>query len=142
MTTSINIDVEAIIRRFIELSDDKAMEGCLRMSNKPLSESDVKILFLVVQMAGFKPKEVVLGDIFGIQEPDARIGVKPPLNGMCQYKVINQEGSDDHQATLWMNHLVLLGFLWFREFRNADYEHRFNAVCFEIVKSKKALVPA
>ena len=70
-----------------------------------LPESDVAVLLETVTAAGFEPKAVVPGRLHGDyrDQDGSRTGETFPINELCQYKVVAQEGDDDWFATGWLD---------------------------------------
>ena len=76
--------------------------------SKELSADEVQILFTTVSAAGFEPTKVVPGKLVGhyLDQDGSRTGETYPINGLCPYKVIDQDGEDHYHATGWLNQIL------------------------------------
>ena len=72
---------------------------------KELADDEVRVLFAVVSAAGFEPKAVVPGKLVGhcLDEDGSRTGETYPINKLCPFKVVSQEGGDHYFATAWLD---------------------------------------
>lgn len=70
-----------------------------------LSAEEIQVLFEIVLAAGFEPKEIVLDKLVGhyLDQGGSRTGDTYPINNLCPYKVVNQEGENDFFATGWLD---------------------------------------
>ncbi len=70
-----------------------------------LAADEIQLLFEVVSVAGFEPREVVLGKLRGnyIEQDGSPTGETYPINDTCPYRVVNQEGGDHYRATKWLD---------------------------------------
>ena len=70
-----------------------------------LPAGEVQILFRVVSAAGFEPKEIILGKLIGHhrEQGGGSTGETYPINTLCPYKVVDQDGADDLLATGWLD---------------------------------------
>ncbi len=78
------------------------------MNIKELPASDVQVLFETISAAGFSPKAVVPGKLKGryLEQDGTRTGETYPINSLCPFKVINEEGDNNYCATGWLNHIL------------------------------------
>ena len=65
-----------------------------------LTEKEIETFFGTVHMAGFRPKEMVLGRLYG---PRPVTKEMYPLNVLCPLKVIGLDGKDHLHATEWLD---------------------------------------
>ncbi|MFA6493247.1 MAG: hypothetical protein WCV58_03870 [Patescibacteria group bacterium] len=72
---------------------------------KELPTDEIQVLFEIVCAAGFEPKEVALGKLVGhyLYQDGSKTGETYPINDLCSYKVVNQEGESDFFATGWLD---------------------------------------
>ena len=76
---------------------------------KPASDvfsvDEVQIFFDTVSAAGFNPKEIVRGMLVGhYRDQDGSVtGETYPINYVCPYKVVNEDGADNYFATGWLD---------------------------------------
>lgn len=72
---------------------------------KTLSAAEVQILFDTVSAAGFKPQKVVAGRLVGNyrDQDGSSTGETYPINSLCAFKVVNEEGGDHYFATGWLD---------------------------------------
>lgn len=77
---------------------------------KTLPAGEVQILFSIVSAAGFEPKEVVPGKLLGHyrEQGGGSTGETFPINTLCPYKVVDQDGDDDLLATGWLDSALKL----------------------------------
>ena len=73
-----------------------------------LPAEEVQILFNVVAAAGFEPKEVVPGKLVGRkrEQDGSETDETYPINTLCPYKVVDQDGNDDRPATGWLDSIL------------------------------------
>lgn len=67
--------------------------------------SEVQVFFDIVSAAGFEPREVTQGKLVG-HYPDEEMRPTSktyPINELCPFKVMNQNGEDDYRATEWLD---------------------------------------
>lgn len=94
-------DVKEIATRFVDLAlKHERWDGITE-----LPADEVRLLLDVVTAAGFEPKEVVPGKAVSsyLDEDGHPTGKIFPINSLCPFKVVNQEGSDHGDATGWLN---------------------------------------
>lgn len=72
---------------------------------KTLLTDEIHILFSTVVVAGFNLKEVVLGKLVGHyrDQDGSNTGETYPINELCPYKVIDQDGDGHFFATGWLD---------------------------------------
>ncbi|TSC71209.1 MAG: hypothetical protein G01um101449_64 [Parcubacteria group bacterium Gr01-1014_49] len=75
-----------------------------------LSDEEIRILFSIVSIAGFKPAEIVRGKLVCyLRDVDgSKTGESFIVNNRCPYKVIGQDGNDCYRATGWLNGVLEL----------------------------------
>ncbi|MFZ2038661.1 MAG: hypothetical protein WAV11_01880 [Minisyncoccia bacterium] len=71
---------------------------------KELPADEVQVFFDTVSAAGLKPKQVVIGKLLSnYRDMDGPTKETYPINHLCPYKVIGQDGKDDYFATGWLD---------------------------------------
>lgn len=90
---------------FINLARDYNWQ---RVTTLPADE--VKILFNIVAAAGFNPTKIVLGKLVGHEREQGggSTGETYPINTLCPYKIVDQDGNDDCPATGWLDSTLKL----------------------------------
>lgn len=102
---------------------------------KKLSNDEVQVLFETVSAAGFEPKKIVLGKLKGdYHDQDGRTGETYPINKLCPYKVISQEGSDYYFATGWLD-CAFCRVVFGASRKGEDHQKLIEAICVEIKRS-------
>lgn len=98
---TVKLDPVLVVKRFVDL----ALRSGVWSDTNQLSDGDVAVLLEIVTAAGFEPKAVVFGKLCGnYREQDgSSTGKTYPINSLCQYKVIAQDGDDDYFATGWLD---------------------------------------
>ncbi len=92
------VKVETIVGQFVSLVFSINWNGSV-----VLSEDGIQTLFLLVNAAGFQPKEVVPGKLEG-RYVDTNNAY--PINSLCFYKVVDQADGDNYRATGWLDCIV------------------------------------
>ncbi len=99
MTT--RTDFALVAEHFVNL----ALRPCIWDDATEFPPSYVAVLLEIVTTAGFEPKSVVFGKLKGkYKEQDgSNTGEIYPINSLCPYKVVADDGSDDYLATGWLD---------------------------------------
>ncbi len=103
--------VESVAVQFVDLA--------LKYGNRwgevnELPKVELQVLLATVHAAGFDPMKLVPEKLKGhyLDEDMRRTGETYPINRLCPFKVVNQEGGDDYSATGWLDcavHRVVSG---------------------------------
>lgn len=97
-----------------------------------LAPDEVRVFLDTVLAAGFEATNVVPGKLRGhYREQDgSTTGETFPVNDLCPYKVVNDEGRDNHGATGWLDTL-----LRYAVNGNGDRSARIEAIVLKIEES-------
>lgn len=73
-------------------------------------EKEAAVFFKIVAVAGFEPSRVEPGKLVGhyLEQDGSKAGGTYPINTVCLYKVVGQDGRDHYHATGWLNSMVVL----------------------------------
>ncbi len=95
------MDIVSIASRFVDL----ALKYKRWDEVNELPNNEVQVLFEIVVAAGFEPKCIVLGKLKGnyLDQDGSRTGKTYPINSLCPFKAVNQEGGDHYFATGWLD---------------------------------------
>lgn len=96
----------------------------------------VQILFKTVEAAGFEPGQVVPGRLVGDYRDQGgdRTGDTYPINQLCPFKVMNQEGEEDYFAIGWLD-CAVRRVVYGLGNRGEDRDELIEAICLEIERS-------
>lgn len=103
---------------------------------KQLSNDEIQTFFEIVSAAGFEPKSVVPGKLKGhyLEQDGSRTSETYPINSLCPFKVISQEGDDHGFATGWLDcalHHVVSGATQ----KGENRQQLIEKICSEIKRS-------
>lgn len=95
------MDTVSIASRFVDI----ALKYKQWSEVKELPDGEMQVLFEIVTAAGFEPKRIVLGKLRGnyLDQDGSRTGETYPINSLCPFKVVNQEGGDQYFVTGWLD---------------------------------------
>ncbi len=70
-----------------------------------LSPEDILTLLKIVEVAGFKPKSLILGKLKGnyLDQDGSATGETYPINSICPLKVVDEKNEDNYFATGWLD---------------------------------------
>lgn len=82
---------------------------CMRDQDRN-PKKEAAVFFRIVAVAGFEPSRVEPGKLVGhyLEQDGSRTGDTYPINAVCFYKVVGQDGRDHLCATGWLNSVVVL----------------------------------
>lgn len=101
--------------------------------SEKFSADEMQILFDIVSVAGFDPKEVALGKLVGhYRDQDGNTGETYQINNFCQFKVVSESG-DHYFATGWLD--CMFKMVAYRTRQKKDYDKLIEEVVAEIERS-------
>ena len=97
-TTAVSIDLQA--SRFVNVVLKHRWWAI-----DSLPDDDAQELCNTVSVAGFKPAKIVIGEVVrNIRDDKGNlINETFPVNSYSKFKVVDEQGNDDHEATGWLD---------------------------------------
>lgn len=94
--------VRSSATRFVDFALKHSERG--KVKNLPTDEAQT-LFFDVVSAAGFDPQKVIPGRLVGhyLDQDGSRTGGTYPINGVCPFKVVDEDGDDNYFATGWLD---------------------------------------